>query len=509
MKPHLEFLAAPEFRGRNAPSAELDIASKYIALTARRIGLQPLMPDGSFYQEVPVEVTTVFEQGSRLSLNVGGRSQVFRYPESFSPGWYVAAGKAAGEVVFLGYGLSAPQLNWDDYEGIDLNGKFAVILDVSLPEDHVLNPEENRRLLYSRSVAARGKGAVAVITIIDEERESKLEERGLSFDKSERLRFPDVVTGPGSVPSRTVVSEGPAQPPSAFFLLEVRRETGAAILGIKPEELERMAAAIKQGRQVEARRLPGRNLEVQLETVTRKEKTLNVVGYVEGGDPELRNEFIVISSHHDHLPVREGRVFPGSDDNASGAVGMFEIAEALMAERPKRSVIFIWNTAEENGLIGSYYFVQHCPVPVEKISANLNLDMISRNDPDHLYLVGSNKLSSELDESIQRLNEKTTHLALDYKYEDPQHPNRFFFRSDQYPYIRYGIPAVWFFCGTTEDYHTEGDIEAKADYLKMEKVAKLAYLVAIDIGNKPELLKLDLYPEVKARGEENMKVGWR
>ena len=100
-------------------------------------------------------------------------------------------------------------------------------------------------------------------------------------------------------------------------------------------------------------------------------------------------------------------------------------------------------------------------------------------------------------------------LTLDYTYEAPSHPDRFFFRSDQYPYIRYGIPAVWFFCGTTTDYHTEGDIEAKVDYGKMERVSELVYLVAMDIGNKPALLKLDLRPEVRARGPENMKVEWK
>jgi Zn-dependent M28 family amino/carboxypeptidase len=180
-----------------------------------------------------------------------------------------------------------------------------------------------------------------------------------------------------------------------------------------------------------------------------------------------------------------------------------------MVERPKRSVVFVWNTAEERGIVGSYTFVQHCPVPVEKISANLNLDMISRNDTNHLYLIGSNKLSSELDASIQAMNSRSISLKLDYKYEDPAHPDRFFFRSDQYPYIRYGIPGVWFFYGTTEDYHQEGDVESKADYAKMERVSKLVYLVAMDIGNEPALLELDLHPEIKDRGEQNMKVGWR
>ncbi len=149
-------------------------------------------------------------------------------------------------------------------------------------------------------------------------------------------------------------------------------------------------------------------------------------------------------------------------------------------------------------------------MPAAKISANLNLDMISRNDPNQIYLIGSDKLSSELDASIRAMNKRPgPELKLDDTYESPSHPDRFFFRSDQYPYIRYGIPGVWFFCGTTEDYHTEGDVAAKVDYAKMEKVLRLVYRVAMDIASKPSLLKLDLRPEVKARGRENMAVEWK
>jgi Zn-dependent M28 family amino/carboxypeptidase len=512
MKFHLKFLGAPEFRRRTTPSAELDIASKYIALTAERIGLKPLMPSGSYYQEVPVEVTTIAPQASRMGLITGTGERVFYFPKDAIIGRTLEAGKVSGEAVFLGYGLGAPQLGWDDYGDIDLKGKIAVILDATLPDDHVLKPADNRRLLMSRAGALRGKGAAAVVTIINQEREARLAEKGLTFNLPERLRFPDVVTGSEAVPAQTAASPGatPAAPTPPLFQVEVRHEAGAAILGIGQDDLAKMIETIRQGKRVTAKKMPGRKLEIELGVVTRKDKTFNVVAYTEGSDPALRNEYVTISSHHDHLGMREGRIYPGADDNASGVVGMFEIAEALMVERPKRSIIFVWDTAEEKGLIGSYYFVQHCPVPVEKISANLNLDMISRNDTNHLYLIGSNKVSSELDASIQAMNQRPgLGLKLDYKYEDPAHPDRFFFRSDQYPYIRYGIPGVWFFCGTTDDYHQEGDVEAKADYAKMEKVSKLVYLVALDIGNKAELLKLDLHPEIKTRGEQNMKVGWR
>jgi hypothetical protein len=503
---HQKFLGAPEFRGRSTPSVELDIASKYIALTAERMGLKPLMPDGSYYQEVPVEVTAVDPSSSRLRLMTAGRERTFVFPAEATAGRAFEAGRAAGEVVFLGYGLGAPELGWDDLADLDLEGKIAVVLDETLPAGHPLKPTENRRRLAGRAGLLRARGAAAVVTIISGEREARLEELGLPFDLPQRLRFPDIVTGMGAAASGTV----PPPPRGPFLQAEVRRAAGASILGLSGDDLDRMSATIRSGEPVAARRLAGRRLEIEIGASIRIEKTHNVVAALGGADPVLREEYLTISSHYDHNPVREGRIYPGSDDNISGVVGMFEIAEALKVSKPRRSVIFIWNTAEERGLIGSHFFVQHCPVPVEKISANLNLDMISRNDTNHIYLIGSNKLSSGLDASIRAMNEPPgPRLTLDYEYEDPAHPDRFFFRSDQYPYIRYGIPAVWFFCGTTEDYHQEGDIEAKADYAKMEKVSELIYLVAKDIADKPELLALDLHPEIKTRGPENMKIAWR
>ncbi|MGA2585748.1 MAG: M28 family peptidase [Candidatus Aminicenantales bacterium] len=200
----------------------------------------------------------------------------------------------------------------------------------------------------------------------------------------------------------------------------------------------------------------------------------------------------------------QGRSAPSVEDDIAA-----KYIALIMAERPKRSIIFVWNTAEEKGLIGSYYFVQHCPVPVEKISANINLDMVSRNDPNSLYIIGLNKLSKEFDKSIQDMNAKYVGFKLDYKYEDPGEPNRFFFRSDQYPYIRYGIPGVWLFCGTTEDYHQETDLEERIDYQKMLKSTKLAYAALVDIGNKPALCKLDINPEITTRGKQNMKIVWQ
>jgi len=230
---------------------------------------------------------------------------------------------------------------------------------------------------------------------------------------------------------------------------------------------------------------------------------------LEGTDPNLKEEYVLFGSHHDGVGYREDIVFNGADDNISGVVAMFSLAEALMVDRPKRSTVFVWHTGEEKGLHGAYYFVTHSPVPIEKISAELNMDMICRNDPNSIYLIGANKLSTELDVSIRKMNDKYTHLKLDYTYEDPTHPDRFFFRSDQYPYIRYGIPGVWFFSGTTEDYHQGTDTEERVDYTKLEKVTQLVYLTAMDIGNKVKILKLDIHEQIKIRGKHNLEFAWR
>jgi len=511
MKAHLEFLAAREFEGRNTPSTALNIASRYIALAAQRAGLKPLLPDGRFFQYVPVEVTTISPAKSRLRVLSAGGEQVLHFPEAFgaSPRG-ISEGSAGGGLVFLGAVPSLPAADLEkalDGLGVDFRGKIAVVL--TLPPPPSAKPGLGTATVLTRFL--RGRGVVGLISVLAPEREKSLAEKGLWFDVQERLRFPDVETGiPGAAqPPPQAPGAQAALPLAPFYQVDVRHDAAAAILGISRAELNAQFAAAGKSQAFAAKEMTGRAVEIALYTETRKTATPNVVGWVEGRDPKLKSEYVVIGSHHDHNPIREGRIFPGADDDGSGAVAMLELVEAVVAERPKRSVVFVWHTAEEKGLIGAYYFVQHSPVPVEKISANLNLDMISRNDPNMIYLIGSNKLSSELDRSFHEMNARSAKFKLDYTYENPAHPDRFFFRSDQYPYIRYGIPGVWVFCGTTPDYHQETDTVERADFAKAEKATRMTYLVALDIGNKPALLKLDLHPEVTTRGAHNMKVNWQ
>lgn len=495
---HLEFLAADEFNGRNTPSPELKIASLYLAKMAENYGLEPLLPGGSYLQEMPLIVSTVSPVQTVMRFSSRDRTKEFSFPFDFGlQGRSVLPGEVKGEVVFLGLGLEAPELDWDDYKDIDVKGKIAVMLDAELPPDHRLEPEKNRRLLRRRGYNARLKGARAVLMVLNPQREEIFAAGNMVFDNPARA-------------TRLAQDAPETTPlPATFYQLDVRQGTAAAILGIKETALTEMFSQLNNGEQVAAKKISRSNLDISVAVNTRRGRTYNVVAWLKGSDPELQDEYVLFGSHHDHLGFREGRVLNGADDNGSGTVAMLELAQALQIKRPRRSVIFVWHTAEEKGLWGSYHFLAESPVPVEKMSAELNMDMICRNDPESLYLIGSNKLSSELDAIIHAVNDKYINFNLDYTYEDPGHPDQFFFRSDQYPYIRYGIPGVWFFCGTTEDYHQETDTVDKVDYTKMARVTKLVYLAALEIGNLDHMLKLDLHTEVKERGEHNLKIIWR
>ncbi|MFC1628643.1 M28 family peptidase [Gemmatimonadota bacterium] len=496
---HLAFLASDEFAGRDTPSPELKIASRYLANMVESYGLQSLMPDGSWYQPIALDVIDVDPVATRLIVRAGSRRFDFGPGTDFGiPSRITEDSAVTGTLFFAGLGVSAPQLEWDDIGTTDLTGKIVVILDPVIPDGHPLATPEGSRAIRNRTNTLLRAGATAVLVVIGEEREREFEEQGLRFASSRYV-----------YPAEDLKSPYSARRQYRFSRAELRHATAASVLGISDIDLDALFAQVGEGRQVPSRTIQGRSVEIAIRVSRRVEESYNVVAMVEGSDSRLKDEYIVLSSHHDHLGMRNGLVLNGADDDGSGTVAMLEIAQALMLKRPKRSTILVWHTGEERGLVGSQYFVQNCPVPVEKISAELNMDMLCRNATDSLYVIGSNKLSSELDEAINRVNDRTVDFALDYRYEDPAHPDRFFFRSDHYPFIQYGIPGVWYFCGTTSDYHQPTDTVDRVDFDKMLRATRLVYLTALEIGNMPRMLALDLHPGITSRGEQNLSINWR
>ncbi len=225
----------------------------------------------------------------------------------------------------------------------------------------------------------------------------------------------------------------------------------------------------------------------------------NVLGYIEGTD--LKEELIVITAHYDHLGKHDSLIFNGADDDASGTVAVMEIAEAFMLAKkngkgPRRSVLIMAVSGEEKGLLGSKYYTDNPVYPLENTVANLNIDMIGRigdfkKDPNYVYLIGSDMLSTELHNISEDVNSKYTGLELDYTFNKKDDPNRYYYRSDHYNFAKNNIPVIFYFNGIHEDYHKPTDTIEKINFDKIQKISRLIFLTAWEIANKEERLVVD------------------
>ena len=224
----------------------------------------------------------------------------------------------------------------------------------------------------------------------------------------------------------------------------------------------------------------------------------NVLGFIEGSD--LKEELIIITAHYDHLGKHDSLIFNGADDDASGVAGAMEIAEAFMLAKkdgkgPRRSILIMPVSGEEKGLLGSKYYTDNPVYPLNNTIVNLNIDMIGRLDDWHstgnyVYLIGSDRLSYELHNINEEVNNKYTKLDLDYKYNDEEDPNRYYYRSDHYNFAKNNIPVIFYFNGVHEDYHRPSDTIEKLDFSKIKTISKLVFLTAWELANREEKIKL-------------------
>lgn len=476
LRTHLTFIASDEMMGRDTPSPQLKLAARYLATMVESYGWQSILPDGSFIQRI--ELATVSPSTEGTTLTVGDR--MFRFPADF--GGRLSEGTFSGEVVFAGLGLEQPDQGWDDYEGLDVEGKVVVLLQAPpMPDDFIVAQRQLRSLWFG----PLRKDAAAVITIVNPALENGMAASGRHFEVPSSTRWPGSGRSGGS----------------ATLSLNVRHAAGAALLGVSEAELVAMFDSLQRGERVPGRAIPGRQVSIDVVMDREMEHTQNVVAYLEGSDPVLKNEYIVIGAHYDHVGFRGGQVYNGADDDGSGTVALLEIAQAMMIERPKRSVILGWWTGEEKGLRGAYHFVQNPPAPLEQINAMLQMDMISRNDPDTICLIGSHFYSSELDAAHRRVAERYQFIGIDDRYNDPDLRRNYHRNSDHYAFHQYGIPATFFFCDVHEDLHSPGDDVENCDFDKMTRVVKFVYASAIELGNMPAMVPMDRNPEVTRRGE--------
>jgi Zn-dependent M28 family amino/carboxypeptidase len=493
LRMHLSFLASPELGGRYTLSPGFAIAARYLASRLESYGFKGAGEKGSFFQPFELVASKPQVKDMSLKLTLGGQTRAYNFGDFF-PGFGSPAGSAEGALVFAGQGVSATRLGHDDYEGLDVKGKVVVLAPGTPPgiDASALKDEERG------AGAARAHGAVGIINL-----PSAMALRFMAAPNiAERLARNESIRlagkNEGGIPTVTVnakIAEALLAP--VGLSLAALEEKSKAKEKLQPEPIDGTAA-----------------ISVVFEE--RREKTQNVVGILEGTDPKLKSEYIAFGAHYDHLKTNaRGESYPGADDDGSGTTAVLTIARAMSLQRPKRSVFIIFHAAEELGLLGAEYNTDINPaVPLDRIITNLNIDMIGRSraagdtsreneklaDPDSVYLVGSNRISHELHAVSEQANAESEKLRIDYTYNDPSHPERFYFRSDHWLYAKHGVPVVFYFTGTHADYHRTTDTVDKIDFRKLQRVTRLVYETGWRLANFPRALKKDVEPAPAAAG---------
>jgi len=470
LKLHLNFLASDDFKGRDTPSPELKIASAYLASLSENYKLSTIMPDSSYFQEIALR-TLVLDDASTLKLSTGGETITLTYPSDFSPrGRSLVCMNHTSGIVFLAYGFQSQDLSWDDLGAVDFKGKAVVILDPVLPDDHVLRGPETRMTLRSRAEVLISKGASLVLKVIDDNRENWFVENNTSFDLWSASQMKDL-----DKDSET----------SGSCILDIRQEAAAAILGIEIRELNQLIDELKQGEQLKISEVKNHSLEARIIINELESSTRNVLAVIDGSDPGLKDEYIVVGGHYDHIGSGEGHIYNGANDNGSGTVALIELAEALSANPPARSVILAWFTGEEQGLWGSEYMAAYPPVPIEQIKACINLDVISGFDLDKITVIGNMLEFPSLNESILSIADKDFGIRADYMNDNPRMQEFFYTHSDQYPFIQKGIPSVWLGAESDDQghIHKPSDIVDNICYEKVLLVTQFTYLLTMALSS--------------------------
>jgi hypothetical protein len=489
LKKHLSFLASDELGGRYTFSKGNLIAARYLAAQLESYGYRGAGRDGSFFQKVPLAYRSVDLPKSLLGLNTEAGKKEFKYGEDF-----VAANpmdtSIKGDLVFVGAGIVSDKPARNDYEGLNVKGKIVVAVNAEAKALVAAGIADDGRV----EQAALDRGALGMIFISPNDYWNYLRTTVSGEQLSLPPRptpsgklFPVVHAGPNLVKALAAALNRPA---SALMVFDGKPMKGAAL-----------------------------NTAAELKTkVNLKESppAQNVVALLEGADATLKAEYLAVSAHYDHLDVGgDGQVYNGADDDGSGTSAVLEIAQAFAVERPKRSILIVFHTGEELGLFGSEFNTDYEPVvPLNQIVANLNIDMIGRSRPEgdndardkeltdknSIYIIGSDKISREFHKLNEQTNSETQKLRFDYLYNDENHPQRFYYRSDHYNYGKHGIPIIFYFTGVHRDYHQTTDDVEKIDFVKMERINRMIFAFGWRIANLDHRPAPDKKPAANGSG---------
>jgi len=487
MRKHLTILASDEFEGRETGTPGNKMAANYIAEQFANLDLPRVGDSSSYFQNV----SFIKESWEKLSViandeTLRNMSDFFAYPSTNSDMPRIQA----EEIMFLGYGIDDE--NYSDYTGKNIQDKVILIYNGE-PKNaegtyYVSKNKETSKWSNFREkiITAHDKGAKLVLIIDGDIRKSIAENRNTLL--SSRLQLGDGEQPRGKYANNIFISPGMAQ----------------KLIGRMFNKVVKARKKIQAKGKSKLVKLPAR-LDVTMQKLESNLKGDNVLGFIEGTDPKLKEEVVVVSAHYDHLGKRGDDVFNGADDNGSGTTTVLEIAEAFAKAKqagvgPRRSVLVMLVTGEEKGLLGSKYYTEFPTYNIANTVANINVDMVGRVDekyadnPNYIYVIGADRLSSELHEINEAANKNFTQLTLDYTYNEESDPNRYYYRSDHYNFAEKGVPAVFYFNGTHDDYHMSTDTVEKINFEKMERIGKLVFATAWELTNRTKRIEVDVKP---------------
>jgi hypothetical protein len=504
LRADLFFIAGDSLRGRLTDTEENRATADFIRSRFERLGLKPAGPNGSYFQPYNLMVATLGgENGLDVTAGGGGQSggatRHLRAGQEFYPHRFSASGRASGTVMFAGFGISAPHLQYDDFTG-NLEGQIVLVLDhepgerdPNSPFDGVVTSEASTA--WRKALAAQEKGAVAVLFVSDVHNHPG----AANFEGAARTYWPEK---PPRILNYTLAAWADR---IRIPVAQISPALASSLVAGTRRTLDELSRSAETARGFAPIALPGAHIELRTAVDRHVVPDRNVVALIEGSDPKLKDEWVIVSAHFDHNGADATQIFNGADDNGSGTVALIEIAEAYSlaakeGRRPKRSVLFAaWNS-EERGLLGAWAYTEQPLAPLSTIAAVLNMDMIGRNEEipvgggqrfagldvqtaesnvNGLNLMAFSKVP-DITAAVEKAN---AGIGLDLKKRYDNNSSNLVRRSDQWPFLQRGVPAMGFITGLHPDYHTQYDRPEKINYAKMEKIARLVHQVSWDIAN--------------------------
>jgi hypothetical protein len=472
LKEMLYTYASDEFEGRETGEPGQKKAVEYLKNYYMSLGIPTPLGDDDYFQEVPLEKQKLPE----ISITIDGKTYA-NFEDFISIGSASTTLLAVDDLVYAGYGIEDE--TYSDYKTLEVKDKIVLIkagepknADGTYVTSGSTEPTKwvnGRQARASKRDVAKSKGAKALIMMDNE-----------SFARYASFFAAAVKSG-----NFGRISLKSNDPEMIQFL--VNENFGKALLdNINTDDVPKTLH---------------KSLNIDIKGISEDVSSENVVAFIKGS--EKPDEIIVVSAHLDHEGVKGGQVYNGADDDGSGTIAILEMAEAFKeavknGHGPKRSVLFLHVTGEEKGLLGSRYYTDSDPIfPLENTVVDLNIDMIGRIDPKHetnrnyVYLIGSDKLSTELHNISEEANKKYTHINLDYTYNDENDPNRFYYRSDHYNFAKNNVPIIFYFSGTHADYHKPSDTPDKIEYDLYETRVRLVFYTAWELANRDQRIVVD------------------